>query len=296
MKKYLTFDFGGTTIKYAVMLDNLCMTARGKIETEVNDYEKFLCNLYEIIDQYYDAVEGICISLPGGVNSEKGEIYGAGAIYCLENKPLKRDLEERYHIPVAVENDANCAALAEFHAGVARGSRTMVFLVLGTGIGGSVIVDGKLLSTRNCFSGEFGYMVLDYEKMLTWEELNGSVISVVNEINKSGEFDECMDGKAVFDLYKKNIIVTEKLDQFYKMLACSCYTLQAIFDPDQIIIGGAISNREDLISNIEAFVDKVYDQRRIPQKPRIMVGAFRDSANLIGAYYNFLSKVKEKEM
>lgn len=289
MMKCLSFDFGGTTIKYAVIEEDLSLKRYGILETETEDYEKFLQNLYGVIDENCTDIQGICISLPGSVDTNTGEIQGAGAIYCLENKPLKQDIEKRFGIPVTLENDANCAIIAEVCAGAAKGCSNVLFLVLGTGIGGAVMINGKLLKTENCFNGEFGYLILDYEKMLTWEMLNGSVISVVNEVHKNENYKE-LEGKEIFDLYQKDAYITEKLDRFFQMLACGCYSLQTIFDPEMIIIGGAISRRGDLIENINRFVDKVYEKRKIPEKPQIQVGKFLDTANLIGAYFNFMEQ------
>lgn len=291
MKKYLTLDFGGTTIKYAFISENLQLEHYEALRTETEDYERFLENLFHIIEPVQQQIEGICISLPGGVNARTGEVNGAGAIYCLENKPLKQDIENKFHIPVALENDANCAALAEISAGAAKGSKNAVFLVLGTGIGGAVVADGKFLHTKNCFSGEFGYMILDYQNMLTWEDLGGSVIRTVQKITQNEKYKN-MDGKEIFDLYRKDAYITEELNCFFKMLACACYSIQTIFDPEVIIIGGAISQRTDLTENIGHFIDKIYEKRSIPKKPVIKTGKYLDSANLIGAYFNFVSYEK----
>ena len=296
MKKVLAFDFGGTTIKYAIVQEDHQLLYEGKIQTEVLDYQVFCKKIFAIADRMKTQVEGIAVSLPGAVNPGTGEIYSSGAIECLEGSLFFEELQKRYRMPVTFENDASCAALAEFYAGAGRGCRNIVMIVLGTGIGGAAIINGQPLCTEHYFSGEFGYLVLDYENMLTWEDLSGSVISVVRKVKNLGVPYAEMDGEEIFDLYQKDEKVTEILERFYKMLACGCYTIQAIFDPECIIVGGGINRRKDLIGNINRYMEQICRQRKIRQKPRIITGNFLDRANLIGACCHFWNDSKEKSV
>lgn len=294
MKQYLGIDFGGSSIKYGLIDEELNINSRGTIETEPNNYEKFMQRLFNLIRKFAKEIEGIAISLPGEVNPKTGELCGTGSIYCLENKPLKSILEKEFTIPVALANDANCAGLAEYYAGAAKGVKDAVLLVLGTGIGGAVIVNGKLLETRHNFSGEFGYMIFDYENMLTWEEVNGSVVKTISDIKKGNHIYNELSGEQIFDLYEKDAYISEKLDGFYQKVALGCYSIQAIFDPEIIIIGGAVSQRKDLVGHVERYLKEMMKKRSLPYTPQIAVGKFLDTSNIVGAYYNFKIQVEEK--
>lgn len=296
MKKVLTFDLGGTTVKYALIGQDLQLCEAGSMLTNTEDYSALRRGIFSVVDRLGRYAEGISLSLPGAVDVRTGMIYNSGAIGCLVAQPLCRELEEYSHLPTVLENDACCAALAEFYAGAAKERKNVVMIVLGTGIGGAVITNGRLLRTDNHFSGEFGYLILDYEKMLTWEELNGSVVSTIREVKKNGTPYTEMAGKEIFDLYKEDAWITEKVQHFYKMLACACYSVHTAFDPECIIIGGGISQRKDLIDNINEYMAKVCSQREISRHPKILTGKFLDTANLIGAYYNFYDYMKEKRI
>jgi len=282
---------GGTTIKYGVVDENLTITDSGKISTEVNDYQVLLHDLISIIEPAAKTCDGISFSIPGSIDAKAGTIGLAGAISCLNFQPLKEDLTAVFQLPLAMENDANCAALAEYHSGVGRGTDNMVMIALGTGIGGAIIVDGKLLRTKNHFSGEFGYMIMGCEKPKAWDELDGSVVDRVGRIRKMDSRFEKMDGQQIFDLYQKDQIVTEQLEPFFRMLAIGCYNIHAILDTDLIVIGGGISSRDDFVGNLEIALSKLEVDPLLKNLPDIKVAEYRSHANLIGAYHHLAGTV-----
>lgn len=291
MERYICIDMGGTTIKYGIVDESLTISDAGNIPTNCEDYDLLFEDLCTIIEPYAESCSGITLSIPGSINAETGEFRDTGAIHCLFYQPLVADLKARFGLPVAAQNDGNCAALAEYHSGVGKGTKNMALIVLGTGIGGAVIVDGKLLKTKYHFSAEYGYMIMDYQDPRTWDELDGAVVPVTNKIKGSDERFAHMSGSEIFDLYRKDPVVTKHLDVFFRMLAIGCYNIQAILDPDLIVIAGGISSRDDFIGNLNDAVNALVVKPRLPDLSNIRVAHYRNNANLIGAYHNLASRL-----
>ena len=162
---YICIDIGGTSIKYGVLDGTGEIFINGSITTKVTQTENFILLdlkklIKDILEQYvtYD-IKGICVSSAGVVNPEKGEIvYSGPTIPGYTGTKIKEEIEKEFGIRCEVENDVNCAGLGEYWKGAGKGSKSMVCMTIGTGIGGSVILDGKLLNGIGYTAGEIGYM------------------------------------------------------------------------------------------------------------------------------------------
>ena len=137
----LGIDVGGTSVKYATCDEKGHLFDKGSFKTPDT-----LEDMYQAIETIYKErdVDGIALSMPGAVASDEGVIYGASAIDYIHGPNIKKDLEERLQTRVELENDANCAALAEVWLGAAKDNQDCCFVVCGTGIGGAVIKDKKI--------------------------------------------------------------------------------------------------------------------------------------------------------
>src|SRR5699024_7450958 len=149
----LSFDFGGTFIKYALVQENAAISSENKVPTPSSLEGLFVL----VTDVIYDFesetfIEGIAISCPGTI-TQRGEIQGSSAIPYLYDIALKDLLEERTAKRVSIENDANCAALAELWKGTANGCHEAAVVVIGTGIGGAIIRNGRLYRGSNLYGG-----------------------------------------------------------------------------------------------------------------------------------------------
>ncbi len=162
-------DLGGTQIRAAI-LQGAYMLARAATLTGENPTpERVLPRIFATVQQALDeagvkldAIAGIGVALPGPLDNRTGTIYAPPNLPVWTNVPLRTILQEQYHKPVFVENDANAAALGEYLFGAGQGSRNMVYLTVSTGIGGGVIVDGKLLEGTNGSAGELGHITIDW--------------------------------------------------------------------------------------------------------------------------------------
>ena len=162
MKKYLAFDVGGTSVKYAVVNEEGGVSSSNKFKTP-DTLEKMYQEIENVAHEYQD-VEGIALSMPGAVDSDGGIIYGSSAIDYIHGPNIKEDLKQRLNKDVEFENDANCAALAEVWKGVACHENDCCFIVSGTGIGGAVIKDRHVHHGNALHGGEFGYMIMRYDQ------------------------------------------------------------------------------------------------------------------------------------
>lgn len=287
---YLCVDVGGTSIKIAVLNEN------GEIlKTNSQKTPETLEEMYQIIEdnfQKYDSLDGVALSMPGAVDSEKGVIGGASAIPYIHGPHIKEDLEERLHVRVEMENDANCAALAEVWKGAGKDVDDCCFIVIGTGIGGAVVKNKRIHKGEHLHGGEFGYMIslLDYEtkEMKTWSDI-GSTVAVVKSVARELNVDsETLDGKEIFDHYHENPIYEKAVDKFYYALASGIYNLQYAFDPQKIIIGGGISIRDDLLDEINQRLDIIFQNfQHAKIRPTVLTCQYHNHANLLGALYHF---------
>ena len=252
MKEYLAFDVGGTSVKYALCNEEGEVSSASKFKTP-DTLDQMYLEMEKVVHNYPN-VEGIALSMPGAVDSDGGIIYGSSAINYIHGPNIKEDLQNRFHKPVELENDANCAALAEVWKGVAKEESDCCFIVSGTGIGGAVIKDKHVHHGNALHGGEFGYMIMRYEPN-------------VNEV------------------YKKYV------DEYYRTLAMGIYNLQYAYDPSMIVIGGAISTREELLDKVNEQLDIIFDQlTHAHVRPNIKVCKFGNDANLIGATYHYIQR------
>jgi glucokinase len=155
----LGIDLGGTTIRVGLVEDRAVRVLH-EAETPADDtQDEVLERIYALLDRFpVDTAESIGAGVPSVVDPETGVVYDVQNIPSWTEVPLGERLEARYGLPTAIQNDANCFALAEYHYGSGQGTSPMVGLVLGTGMGGGIVVDGTLLAGPNCGAGEFGTM------------------------------------------------------------------------------------------------------------------------------------------
>ena len=160
MKKYISIDIGGTAIKYGIVSENAEVLLKKEMKTEAQKGgPAILEKVIGIVEELKgEADAGVCISTAGMVDIEKGEIfYSAPLIPNYIGTAFKKTVEERFGIPCEVENDVNCAGLAEYKAGAAAGSKAAVMLTIGTGIGGCILLNGEVFHGFSNSACEVGY-------------------------------------------------------------------------------------------------------------------------------------------
>ncbi|MQS76869.1 ROK family protein [Lactobacillus halodurans] len=277
-------DIGGTSIKFGVLV-NEELKRMDSIKTPENledFYKELTTKVNEMKNNY--PIAGVGISSPDAVNKKTGIVEGISAISYIHNFKIQPELSKRFDLPVSMENDANCAALAEVKYGAGKNVNNLLFLIIGTGVGGSFIVNRKIIHGAHLFGGEFGFTLNSEDKTLS--EL-GTSVGVANRYNEQS--DTNYTGKEVFDLAKKGDKLAQKEVQImYHALAKGIYNLQYSFDPELIVLGGAVSNNPDLLPGVKNEIEKIRKTVEIaPFSPKVVLCKYTNESNLLGAAVDF---------
>ncbi len=296
MDKYVVFDVGGSSIKYALMDGQANLIDKDKVATPKSDFSDFQNQLLAIINNYNkeDNLKGIAFSCPGAVDTKTGIIGGASAVPYIHGPNFKEIFREKTGLKVSIENDANCAALAEVWKGAAKENQDLLFVVIGTGIGGAIIKDRKIHKGAHLHGGEFGFSIMQYdfeaEEFVNWSRV-ASTNSLVERVARMKAIDvDTIDGEYVFaEAAKGDPECLKALDSYYSYLALGIYNLQYIYDPELIVIGGGVSAQPMIIDKINQKVKAIMAQQEIATIiPQLRCCEYQNDANLIGALYNHL--------
>ena len=211
MKKYISIDIGGTAIKYGLIDENANILEKYEIETNAQKGGEHILNeVVKIVENFVkenqnEKIMGVCISTAGVVDTKKGSIYHASDLipnYIGIN--FKNTIKEKFSLPCQVENDVNCAGLAEYKSGASKDSSVCLTLTIGTGIGGCGIVDGKIIHGANGSAFEVGYMNIRDDK---FENLGSAKVLVEKVAKEKKENISLWNGKKVFENAKKGEVV-----------------------------------------------------------------------------------------
>ena len=287
--KILTFDIGGTFIKYGVCDDDFKLVETHKIPTEAEKGgQNLIAKIIGIIESYND-IDRVAISTAGQVDSENGIV-----VYSTDNIPyytgmiVKKIIENKTSIPTYVENDVNAAALGEAHFGAAKGVDNFICLTYGTGIGGAIYLDGKLFKGSGSSAGEMGHMITHaggkqctcggegcYECYASAKAL----ISAVNKVSK-----EPLDAFQIFerDNFNKPEIRSE-IDKWVDEIIIGLINIIYTFNPPLIVLGGGIMNEDYIIDLIDRkLYPKLMNNFRNVNTVRSKLG---NTAALLGVAY-----------
>ncbi|MGL5366783.1 MAG: ROK family protein [Cetobacterium somerae] len=292
--RYLSFDVGGTNIKYSLIDTNGNILKSGKYTT-ITNREEFLNKIEDIVKENSEKIEGLAFSMPGVIDVDKGHMITGGALYELYDYNFKEELEKRIKIPVEIENDVNCVALAEKWLGNAKENKNFICLTIGTGVGGALFINDKIVRGAKYSAGEFGFMITERLKNTADSTLSmrgsvrgGLIKSYAKKVNQNWEE---LDGKKIFE-YAENgdKIAIETINEFYTNIAYSIFNLIVSLNPEKILVGGEISVRTDFIEKIkeklEELKSKIVDLKNL-EFPVIERCKFLNDSGKIGALYNF---------
>lgn len=276
----LIIDIGGSSIKYADF--SLDGTLLNKASFEVPATFDLLIEKIEAIFHEGDYA-AISISSPGSIDSKTGQGYGLSAIdYIPKGGNLKTSLETKLNIPVAIDNDANCAGLSEVH--FSKELNSIAYVVLGSGVGGCVIIDGKVVTGSRFFGGEFGYMPY---KDSTYSMYAG-MVGLSQQA--TGQFETVVPGLTIFEEFEKgNKPYVDAVTNYYDAIANLISILKHTIDPDQIIWSGAVTNRTSFIQELTDAINRFEDGKEfIISDVDLAISQFGSDANLYGAYANLV--------
>ncbi|EKQ56500.1 MULTISPECIES: ROK family protein [unclassified Clostridium] len=300
MNKFMVFDIGGSAVKWSVISEGGQFIESNKFDVP-NDKEGFFSQLAKTTNEMkekYD-VKGIAISAPGAVDSETGVIGGVSAIPYIHGPNFKEILKEATNLNAELENDANCAALGECWLGAGKDNKDLAFVVCGSGIGGAIVKDKKIHGGIHKHGGEFGYCSITCEldgepKFTSWSQA-GSTTALARKVAKLKGLEEgSLDGVEVFELYKNgDEIALKEVNKYYYIMAVGIYNIQYTYDPEVIILGGAISTRPEYVDEINKRLDMLmHSDLEGTIKLVIKKCEFGNDANKLGALCNYLQRQK----
>ena len=235
-QKLIGVDMGATNVRAGLVIDgNVVAYAANKLPV-TKGYDEVLDTIFATIDQIYqNDVISIGIGVPSVVERKSGVVYNVQNIPSWVEVPLKALLEGRYGKEAQVNNDANCFALGEKIYGIGQSYQDFVGLAIGTGIGGGIISNGKLLRDVNCGAGEFGEM--PYRDSKFEDYCSGVFFDKFYNTNAENIFNHAANG----DHEALNIV-----DEFAFHLGTLIKTIICAVDPEAIIIGGSIAKAASL--------------------------------------------------
>lgn len=323
--KCLVLDYGGSSVKYAIVSDDAVMTRNGSAAAPLNSLEEFLDSVAALHESVKEEVDGIAMSLPGFIDPETGMHFGSG-VYgdILKGHNVKMLVQQRCGCKVSLENDGKCGALAEAWKGSLSDVKNGAVLVLGSGIGGGVIVDGKVLHGRNTTAGEFSflltgrkgnlfdagfasvgimgltYMVCKRKNLDLTIQDTAPMMPIFDAVGAGNypSFEEPpkkikADGKQIFQwVAEGDPIAVEVYREFLHSLAMICQNIQITLAPDRIVIGGGLSRSDMLLEDLRAEIDKVCKESLIDDvmKAEVVRSKYMNECNILGAMYNFIQQ------
>ena len=296
--KYLAIDVGGTYIKYCILNKNAESIDIKEISSGNGKEEDLFNSLDKIISPNLIQIEGIAVSFPAPIDVEKGVVHTVNNFDLMDNFPLNSILDEKYSKRVWIENDANCSALAEYWKGNMRDVKSGVVITLGTGIGGGIILDGKLYRGIKGFSGEFSSFIDDFENPFDANDFSsiGNHRSLIGRYMKNKDNSNDIGGREFFEKYHDNDeMAVNALKDYVKVIAGGIINIQSILDVEKFCLGGGISSQDVLIKEIKESVHNIFISRKIKavNEPKIEKCYFENAAGCIGALYNFLYMEKQ---
>ncbi|RHH69473.1 MULTISPECIES: ROK family protein [Vagococcus] len=286
MANLAVFDIGGTAVKCGLWEDGR-LSFNTQFFTPKN-LDSIIEQMKKVISHYPVDIEGVAISAPGVVDDKARVIDGISAVPYLHNCPIFDIFEKAFKLPIRIENDANCAGIAEMNCGVGTNVNHALFLVLGTGVGGAVFINGSLYKGAHLFGGEFGLMKNHTNRILSE---TGTIVKATKAYEKVT--GEAIDGKQLFRLAGlRDPLANKLLDTMYENISQILYDLQVALDPEMIIVGGAISERPEVIDELQKrLYEKLASVRLQHITPVVSACQFKNDANLIGAAINFIETI-----
>lgn len=312
MKYYVGIDLGGTNIVAGVVDEEYNIIAKASTKTNcprpekeiADDMAKMALKAVENAGLTIDQIEWVGVGTPGIANSATGIIEYSNNL-GFKNTPMVKYIQETIDKPVFIENDANAAAYGEYVAGAAKGATNAVCITLGTGVGGGIIVDGKIYAGSNFAGAEIGHTVIEVDGAqcscgrkgcfeayssatglirMTKEaialEPDGIMAKMAKEKGKvtaRTSFDSMRAG----DMMAKAVV-----DKYIKYLAAGITNTINIFQPDVLCIGGGVCNEGDpLLLPMKELVKKEVYTRNSEKNTEIVIAKLGNDAGIIGAAF-----------
>lgn len=291
MKTYIGVDLGGTNVRAAIVDDNGKILEMKKTSTEIHLGTAHVMNkIIELIKSLngYEKASGIGLGVPGPVDTKEKVMVLASNLPGFQGYPIAKEIEEALNIPTYIDNDANVAGLGEAYQGAGRGFDPVYYVTISTGIGGAMIVDGKVVSGKHGHAGEIGNLIIDRNRAKV-NHLNAGAVeceasgTAVTRKGKEVFGEEIEHAGHVFDLARQgNEKALEIVDNMAYDIAMAFSFIGHIVDPQVIVIGGGVMTKAK-----DVFFEKLENYYRTMIHPGMqpvkLVEAELEEPGIIGA-------------
>ena len=287
MGNKLGIDLGGTKIEAVVINDAFQVVERKRVATNREEgYDAILERIVLLASELMeigkvDGPVGICT--PGAIDFQTGTLKNSNTV-CLIDKPLKSDLESALSLPILMENDANCFALAEAILGAAKDFRLVFGVVLGTGCGGGVVINKNIHRGPNHISGEWGHHVLFPNGKDCYCGNKGCAESYISGTALEKEWKTLTgEFKRVTDIIDEKAYLAhpEWKENFINYFGAALANVIDILDPDAVVLGGGLSKLEMLYTEGKDSIAKATFSKTVVTP--ILKNKLGDSAGVFGA-------------
>ena len=286
-------DLGGTKIEACLLDEAGAFAVRERVDTPRGDYDGTVAAIAGLV-RSIEARHGTCsvgIGMPGTISPATGRVKNANST-CLNDRPLKQDLERTLARPLRLANDANCFALSEARGGAADGAAIVFGVILGTGVGGGVVVNGQVLTGPNAIAGEWGHNPMPAPRR---DEMPGPQCycgrwgcietflcgpAFTRDLVQRG--GPTLSGAAIVAAAAGGDRFAEAtVARYEERLARALGSIINVLDPDVIVLGGGLSNVPSLYENVPPLWGEFVFSDRVDTK--LVPPAFGDSSGVRGA-------------
>lgn len=292
MTNYVAIDIGGTNIKYGLIDYEGQLVESQEMPTEAHKGgPHILQTTKDIVASYLEKgpVAGVAISSAGMVDPDKGEIFYSGPqIPNYAGTQFKKEIEATFDIPCEIENDVNCAGLAEVMSGSGQGANIAVCLTIGTGIGGCLVIDGQVFHGFSNSACEVGYLHLQDG---AFQDLASTTALVQYVAEQHGDPVDQWNGRRIFkEATEGNKICMAGIDRMVDYLGKGIANICYVANPEVVILGGGIMAQEAILKPKirQALKDALVPS--LADKTRLEFAHHQNTAGMVGAYYHFRSR------
>ena len=271
MKTYIGVDLGGTNVRAAIVDEEGNVLVQKKSPSYAQEgKEKVMDTIINLIKSLpdYESCSGIGVGVPGPCDEKTGSMVLATNLPGFEGYSIANKLEETFHMPSFIDNDANVAALAEALVGAGKGKKVVYYVTLSTGIGGGLVINGECISGKHGFTGEIANIIIDRNRSkvnylaVGAIENEASGIAITRKANEKASKKYKHAGEVFEDAHNGNPVAKEIVDNVVRDLAQLFATIACVCDPDIFILGGGMMQSSDLFlpSVIEKFKEISHTQ------------------------------------
>lgn len=292
-------DIGGSSTKLGIVAEDGSILRRGSVPMSLHGeptlvIDAIVAGLQPMLEAESTAdrpVLGIGTSVAGFLNADHSAMVHNANLPALHNFPLRRTIEERLGLTCRLEVDSNASTVAEYQHGAGKGSARLLGVVMGTGLGGGVIIDGKLLRFTGECAGDLGHIIVDHKGRLCTCGSRGCLEAMVN----SAALSERAGGRSVRDIITSaregDQLALTALAETGWWLGIGLASLSQIFSPDRIVVGGGIASAGELILNATRASYLTHARPEFREGTQVVGSTFEGWEGIVGAASLFLDPV-----